>query len=130
MFTIEQIKAAHSKVKSGADFPAYVQHLVKLGVTSYETYVTDGHTDYSGKDNYAISSDKKYATLTIAGKANILQFESDLKSHQQGKTDYATFCSDCARSGIEKWKVDLKAMNCTYYDKAGNNILTETIPAA
>jgi hypothetical protein len=44
MFTIEQIKAAHSKVKSGTDFPAYVQELIALGVTGYETYVADGHT--------------------------------------------------------------------------------------
>ena len=130
MFTIEQIKAAHSKLKSAGDFPAYIQDLIKLGVTSYETYVADGHTDYSGKDGYTISSDKKYTTLTIADRANMSQFQSDLKAHQQGKTDYATFCSDCAKSGVEKWKVDINTMTCTYYDKAGNDILTETIPAA
>jgi hypothetical protein len=39
MFAIEQIKAAHSKVKSGADFLNYVQDLIKLGITSYETLV-------------------------------------------------------------------------------------------
>lgn len=32
MFTIEQIKEAHSKVKSGADFPNYIQDLIILGV--------------------------------------------------------------------------------------------------
>lgn len=32
MFTIQQIKDAHSKVKSGADFPAYIQDIKKLGV--------------------------------------------------------------------------------------------------
>jgi hypothetical protein len=42
MFTVEQIKTAHGKVKSGADFPAYIQDIKKLGVTSYETFVTDG----------------------------------------------------------------------------------------
>ncbi|MGB4398918.1 MAG: DUF1398 family protein [Daejeonella sp.] len=36
MFTAEQIKAAHSKVKSGADFPAYIQDIKALGVTGYE----------------------------------------------------------------------------------------------
>lgn len=128
MFTVEQIKAAHAKVKTGADFPAYVQDLIKLGITNYETYVTDGHTDYVGKDGYAISSDNKYATLAIADTANVVQFEKDLKAHQKGNTDYATFCSDCARSGVEKWKVDLEAMTCTYYDKAGNDMLTEAIP--
>ena len=32
MFTLEQIKLAHSKVKSGADFPAYIKELKALGV--------------------------------------------------------------------------------------------------
>jgi uncharacterized protein YbcV (DUF1398 family) len=42
MFTIEQIKIAHTKVRSGADFPNYIQDLINLGITSYETYVADG----------------------------------------------------------------------------------------
>ncbi len=32
MFTIEQIKEAHAKVKSGADFPNYIHDLIILGV--------------------------------------------------------------------------------------------------
>ena len=31
MFTAEQIKAAHSKVQSGADFPAYIKAIKALG---------------------------------------------------------------------------------------------------
>ncbi|WP_449397691.1 hypothetical protein [Chryseobacterium wanjuense] len=30
-FTIEQIKAEHQKVKSGADFPRYIQAIKDLG---------------------------------------------------------------------------------------------------
>ena len=30
MFTIAQIKEAHDKVKSGADFPKYIQDLINL----------------------------------------------------------------------------------------------------
>lgn len=41
MFTIEQIKAAHSKVKSGADFPSYIREIKQLGVTGYEVSVSD-----------------------------------------------------------------------------------------
>jgi hypothetical protein len=41
MFTIEQIKSAHTKVKSGADFPNYFKDLIQLGVTSYEAFVAD-----------------------------------------------------------------------------------------
>lgn len=128
MFTLDQINAAHRKVKSGADFPAYIQDLSALGVTSYETFVADGHTDYFGKNSYEVNSPAKYETLTIAETSDATQFKSDLKSHQDGKTDYPTFCKDCAKSGIEKWAVILDEMTCTYFNKAGKEILVEVIP--
>lgn len=34
MFTAEQLTEAHSKVKSGADFPKYMQKIKGLSVTS------------------------------------------------------------------------------------------------
>ncbi len=128
MFTLDQIKAAHSKVKSGADFPNYIQDLIKLGITYYETFVSDGHTIYQGENNYTVLSPAKYDALIIADKSNSEQFISDLKGHQQGKTNYPTFCNDSAKSGIEKWAVDMSKMTCTYFDKAGNMILEEKIP--
>ncbi len=128
MFNIDQIKAAHSKVKSGADFPAYIRDLKQLGVTRYVTFVKDGHTDYSGKDNFQTSSPARYADLQIASSGNASRFKADLKAHQQGKTDYPTFCSDCAKSGIEKWIVDLNEMTCTYFDQEGKVVLIEQVP--
>ena len=128
MFTVEQIKAEHSKVKSGADFPAYIQEIKKLGVTSYETFVKDGHTDYYGVEDYKTSTAAKYSSLTIAAVSNKEQFKTDIKAHQQGKTDYPTFCKDCAKSGIKKWAVCMDKMTCTYFDKSGNEILVEQIP--
>lgn len=128
MFTLEQINSAHSKVKSGADFPKYIQNIKNFGVTYYETFVTDGRTDYYGANEYKTSSVATYGALTIAQVSNIKQFKIDIKAHQQGKTDYLTFCSDCAKSGIEKWVVCMEKMTCTYYDKAGNGILVEEIP--
>jgi uncharacterized protein YbcV (DUF1398 family) len=115
-------------VKSGADFPAYIQDIKKLGVTSYETYVIDGHTDYFGENDYKTATPAKYDALTVGEVSNAEQFKADLKAHQQGKTDYPTFCSDCAKSGIEKWAVCMDKMTCTYYDTAGNDILVEQIP--
>lgn len=128
MFTIEQIKDAHSKVKSGADFPSYIQAIKKLGVKNYETFVSDGSTVYFGENEFKASSPAKYEELEIAENSNAAQFKSDLKSHQQGNTDYTTFCNECAKSGIEKWVVDTEKMTCTYYDKVGNEILVEVIP--
>ena len=36
-FTIGQIKQAHQKMKSGADFPNYIQALKNLGIARFET---------------------------------------------------------------------------------------------
>lgn len=128
MFTLEQIKAAHSKVKSGADFPQYIQEIKKLGVTFYETFVSDGHTIFYGENEFQTTSPAKYETLTIAEVSNKIQFEIDLKEHQQGKTDFLTFIAMCANYGIEKWSVSLDKMTCTYYDKSGIEIFKEEIP--
>lgn len=128
MFAIEQIQEAHNKVKSGTDFPAYIQELKQLGVTHYETFVSDGHTNYYGANDYKITSPAKYETLTVAETSDEEQFKIDLKAHQNGKTDYPTFCNDASKSGIEKWSVCMDEMTCIYFDKAGNKILTEEIP--
>jgi uncharacterized protein YbcV (DUF1398 family) len=129
MFTVEQIEEAHEKVTTGADFPKYIQEIKGLGVKGFETWVKDSHTEYFGEDNFRIKSKSKYKALTISEHSDKENFIFQLKLHQQGKTDYFTFCKDCAETGIEKWVVSLNEMTCTYYDKIGNKILVEQIPA-
>jgi len=128
MFTVEQIKAAHSKVKSGADFPSYIQEIKTLGVTHYEAYVTDGHIDYHGAGDYTAKMPAKYEPLIIANIAKGEEFKAELIAHQQGKTDFLTFIKMCATFGIEKWAICMDKMTCTYYDKVDNEILAEQIP--
>jgi uncharacterized protein YbcV (DUF1398 family) len=129
MFTLQSIKEAHAKVKSGADFPRYIQDQKKLGVVSYENYVTDGHTQYFGSDNFTITSNPKYIAMPIASVSSTVVLKRDLVVHQQGGTDYLTFCKQAADAGVEKWTVDAIALTCTYYNKAGETMLTESIPA-
>lgn len=129
MFTVQQIKEAHSKVKSGANFPKYMQDIIELGVTSFETFVHDNHTNYYGKNDFQIASEGFTETLAVADESNVEQFKSDLKSHQQGNTDYKTFLYDCAKSGVEKWIVVMDKMTCSYYDKVGNEMVVEVIPS-
>lgn len=128
MFTINQIKEAHAKVQSGADFPKYVQELIQLGIIRYDNYVCDGHSIYFGKDDFSIISEAKYASLSITEISSIEKFKHCIKIHQQGQTNYPTFCSDAAETGVEKWTVDMLEMTCTYYDKAGNKMVVENIP--
>jgi uncharacterized protein YbcV (DUF1398 family) len=127
-FTIGQIEAAHAQVKSGADFPAYIQAIKKMGVRYYETFVACGNTDYYGAGDYKVSGAERYTALSLADTSNAAQFKADLQAHQQGRTDFPSFCKDCARSGIAKWAVSIEKMTCTYYDKSGNEILVEKIP--
>lgn len=128
MFTLEAIRERHSQVKSGADFPAYIKDLAHMGVLSYQVAVSDGHTDYQGTDGFSIAAPAKYETLHVAETCNPEQFKADLKKHQQGGSTYLEFCNDCATNGVEKWEVVLSAMTCTYFDKAGNEVLLEEIP--
>lgn len=128
MFSLDQIKAAHSHVKSGADFPAYIRAIKTLGVNRYETYVTDGHTDYQGADDYTVNSPGRFGPLTIATSADTATFKAGLLAHQQGKTDFMQFIQLCAETGVEKWTVRLDMMTCTYYDINGNEVLEEGIP--
>jgi uncharacterized protein YbcV (DUF1398 family) len=129
MFTIEQIEQAHLKVASGADFPKYIQEIKELGVIAFETWVADSHTEYFGANSFSTKSKPQYAALKISADCDIENFKLLLKQHQQGKTDYLTFCNDCAKAGIEKWLVNLGKMTCTYYDIIGNEILVEQIPS-
>ncbi len=128
MFTTQQIQTAHSKVRSGADFPSYIKEIKALGVTHYEAYVTDGHINYHGAGGYTAKVPAKYEPLAIAGTAKNEQFKTELLAHQQGKTDFLTFIKMCATCGIEKWAICMDRMTCTYYDKAGNEVLVEAIP--
>lgn len=128
MFTVEQISAAHSKVKSGADFPLFIKEIKMLGVTHYEAYVIDGHIDYHGGSSCKVTVSAKYPPLEIANTPKTEEFKAELLAHQQGKTDYLTFINMCAETGIEKWEISLDKMTCVYYDKAGNEILAEQIP--
>ena len=128
MFSVTQIELAHEQVKSGADFPKYIQEIKKMGVIAFETWVTDSHTEYFGANGFQQKSEPQYENLMISDRSDIVEFSHRLKIHQQGKTDYITFCRDCAETGVEKWVVSLEAMTCTYFDKSGTKMLVENVP--
>lgn len=121
MYTIDQIKSAHSKVKTGADFPKYVDELRELGVKRYVNYVADGHTEYGN----SVNGPAKYAMRSIAPVADKTKLQQALKIHQSGGSDYPTFCEQAARFGVNSWVVDTTERTCIYYDKEGKEILKE-----
>ncbi len=122
------MKAAHAKVKSGADFPAYVQEIKQLGLIQYDFMVKDGRTVYHGIDGFEISSDPIYTEKIISDKPSPDTVQQIIAAHQQGKSDFPAFCNLVADAGVEKWTVDTKAMLCSYYDLSGSSMVAEPIP--
>ncbi|MBK7245152.1 MAG: DUF1398 family protein [Saprospiraceae bacterium] len=100
-----------------------------LGVTHYEAYVTDGHIDYHGTNDYTTKVPAKYEPLFIADLQR--EFENLLQgiksSSNKGKTDFNLHQNVC-HLALKNGAICMDQMTCTYYDKAGNAILVETIP--
>ncbi len=128
MFTEQQFKAAHSKVKTGADFPGYIQEIKSLGLIRYEYWVSDGTTIYYGENSHEVKSVAKYQPLTIATVSSAATLRHNIAIHQKGETDFLTFCGQAADAGVEKWVIDTEKMLCTYYDLQGNEMVAEPIP--
>ena len=81
MFTLEEITSLHKKVKTGADFPQYVRDLIAIGVTGYDTFVSDGHAEYFGNPT-VLTAAPKYPPLEIAKITNKDHFIERLRLHQ------------------------------------------------
>jgi uncharacterized protein YbcV (DUF1398 family) len=128
MFTIEQIKSAHARSKTGADFSRYAADLKKLGVAIYKSSISDGHTEYRSSCGFKLQSEGIYPTLEIAEKADKEKLIHYIKKHQQGGSDFMTLCRQAASCGVEGWEVDLEKFSCTYFDKRGATIMVESIP--
>jgi len=129
MFTIEQITAVHSKVKSGADFPAYVHDMKALGVVHYENHVSDGHTTHYGNDGFVLQGPARYAALSVSDSPSSEDLKRVIKEHQQGLTDFLTVSRQAAEAGVEKWQVHMIDLTCTYFDRSGAVMMVEEIPA-
>ncbi|WP_428740195.1 DUF1398 domain-containing protein [Tenacibaculum sp.] len=128
MFTIEQIHEAFRKVKSGADFPQFVQDLKNIGVTHYDNYVSDGRTKYYGKDDFMLDGESKYPEMEVNDISSSNNLKHAISIHQQGQTDYPSFCKQAADAGVEKWTTHMIEMTVTYLDKKGEKLTIEAIP--
>jgi len=128
MFTIENIRAAESKIKTGADFPQFIKEIKELGVKRNDVYVSNGLSIYFDyEDNAQQVSPDEYPALIINEESSAGKLEHALKVHQQGETDYITFCKQAADAGVEKWVTDLEEMTCTYLNTEGNELVKENI---
>ncbi|HEY1054084.1 MAG TPA: DUF1398 family protein [Emticicia sp.] len=127
MFTLTQIDEIHTNSGKRASLPEYLQALNAIGVVKYDSFLTDGHSEYYGADNQKLVSPAVHEPLTIADISNLEGLMIHLNLHEQGKTDYLQMSQGLADNGVEKWTFDTGEMTIAYYDKAGNALLVEEI---
>jgi uncharacterized protein YbcV (DUF1398 family) len=130
MFTRQQIEAAYAKVKSGADFPKLVKELKQMGILSYEHSVSEGSNVFYGEDDYLVSVQMNKEAVAVNNSSSTEKLKIVLHEHQQGQTDYHTFCVEAGKAGVQKWVIDMGDMTATYLDKSGAALLVEAIPKA
>lgn len=127
MFTLEQIDDLHARLGNADTLAEYVRALWAMGVDKYDSYLTDGHSEYFGKHGHKVVSAPAHEPLSIAGASNRENFLKHLQLHERGETSYFEMSAGLAESGIEKWTVDTRNMTMIFYDKAGNEMLAEHI---
>jgi len=127
MFTLEQINDLHARLGSARTFPEYVRALKVLGVERYDSYLTDGHSEYFGQGGYSVASPAVHEVLSIAETGQREMFLQHLRRHERNETTYLEMSRGLAQSGIEKWTVDTGRMTMTFYDEAGIEMLVERV---
>jgi len=126
-FTIDEINEIHDRLGKQETLPQYVQELNALGIEYAVSYVTDGHTEFIGKDGHRIKSPAAHQLLPITKTSNKYNFLRHLNLHREGKTSYVEMSRGLAESGTEKWVIDTNKLTMTFYDKDGDSLLVDKI---
>lgn len=127
MFTREHINEIHDRLGNAETLAQYLQALKAIGVETCDAFVTDGHSEYVGKNGHKVVSPPAHETLTVAQTSNREKLLEQLDLHTQGNTSYLEMSKGLAESGVEKWTFDTITMTMTYYDQAGNEMFAEAI---
>jgi uncharacterized protein YbcV (DUF1398 family) len=127
VFTIEQIDQLHRRLGRADTLLDYVRSLAEVGVLRYDSFVSDGHSEYVGLDARRVSSPPAHETLSVAEDSDRDAFLDHLRRHEHGETSYIEMSKGLADSGVQGWTVDTHAMTMTFYDTAGVVLLVEQI---
>ncbi|MCE5113432.1 DUF1398 domain-containing protein [Staphylococcus aureus] len=126
-FTLSEIQQAHQQY-TGVDFPKLFKEFKDMGMTYNIVNIKDGTATYvhQSEDDIVTSSVKSNHPVAPSSNQSIVQ--DVLTRHQQGQTDFETFCDEMAEAGIYKWHIDIQAGTCTYIDLKEQAIISELIP--
>jgi len=127
MFTMAQIDDLHRRFGRADLLPEYLHALAAIGVVRYESYLSDGHSEFFGGDGDRVDSPAYHDALMVAEVSDRSAFLEHLERHANGETSYLEMSAGLAASGVEKWVADTEGLTMTYVDRAGSALLVETL---
>jgi uncharacterized protein YbcV (DUF1398 family) len=88
MFTLEQTNDVHDRLGTAETLSQYLEALKNIGVDKYDSFISDGHSEYFGKGDHKDVSPPAHEQLSIAETSNRESFLKHVNLHDQGKTNY------------------------------------------
>jgi uncharacterized protein YbcV (DUF1398 family) len=127
MFTLKQINEIHDRAGNEETLGLYLRELRAIGVDTYDSYITDGHSVYIGEDGQQLESPPAHERFEVAETSDREAFLAHMSLVEQGKLGYVEMSRAFAGSGVEKWTFDTQKMTLTYYGIDGMVMLAEEI---
>jgi uncharacterized protein YbcV (DUF1398 family) len=93
----------------------------------FESFVTDGHSEFFSADDRRLVSPPHHERLTVAEMSDRGALLEHLRRHSEGEMTYVETSEGLAASGVEKWVADTTATTLTYCDRAGAVLLVEEV---
>ena len=125
MFTLQQVTDIHDLLGTSDNLPAYLHALHEVGVETYDSFITDGHSVYRGKNGHTVTTPAYHDTFAVAETGDKKQFLHVMQRVEQGKLGYDDMSKALADAGVYKWTFDTSNLTMAYYDKAGTQLLLE-----
>jgi uncharacterized protein YbcV (DUF1398 family) len=124
---MEQVDDLHARLGRADSLADYQQGLAAIGVVRFESFVSDGRSEFHGADGQVVVSPAHHKVLEIVELSDRDAFMQNLRRHSDGQSSYLEMSEGLASSGLEKWVADTSAMTMTYSDRAGVALLVEEV---
>jgi uncharacterized protein YbcV (DUF1398 family) len=122
-----QIDDLHARLGHADSLADYLRGLAAIGVVRFESFVTDGHSEFLSSDGQRVISPAHHEVLAVAEVSDRGSFLRHLRRHSDGETSYVEMSEGLAESGVEKWVADTTGLTMTYLDRAGAPLLVERV---
>jgi uncharacterized protein YbcV (DUF1398 family) len=119
VFTMAQIDELHARLGRADSLADYLRGLAAIGVVRFDSYVTDGHSEFFSADGRRVVSPAHHDVLPVAAVSDRRAFLEHLRRHSDGETTYVEMSKGLAEAGVERWVADTTAHTMTYRDRAG-----------